>query len=36
MKYMMFVCTDTEPDTDPTPEPDIDGGWPRTTPAGGG
>lgn len=24
MKYMMFVCTDTEPDTDPAPEPDID------------
>ena len=23
MKYMMFVCTDTQPDTDPTPEPDI-------------
>jgi hypothetical protein len=23
MKYMMFVCTDTEPDTDPAPEPDI-------------
>lgn len=23
MKYLMFVCTDTEPDTDPTPEPDI-------------
>ncbi|MEY9872457.1 hypothetical protein ABH931_001933 [Streptacidiphilus sp. MAP12-33] len=24
MKYMMFVCTDTQPDTDPAPEPDID------------
>ncbi len=24
MKYMMFVCTDGEPDTDPEPEPDID------------
>ncbi|SCL20101.1 Uncharacterized conserved protein [Micromonospora rhizosphaerae] len=24
MKYMMFVCTDTEPDTDPTAAPDID------------
>jgi hypothetical protein len=24
MKYMMFVCTDTEPDTDTAPEPDID------------
>jgi len=24
MKYMMFVCTDTEPDTDQTPEPDIE------------
>ncbi|MEU4556115.1 hypothetical protein EV382_3134 [Micromonospora violae] len=24
MKYMMFVCSDTEPDTDPTPLPDID------------
>ncbi|MDQ7904002.1 YciI family protein [Phytohabitans sp. ZYX-F-186] len=24
MKYMMFVCTDTEPDTDKTPEPDIE------------
>ena len=24
MKYMMFVCTDTEPDTDPAAEPDID------------
>jgi hypothetical protein len=23
MKYMMFVCTDTEPDTDPAAEPDI-------------
>ncbi len=23
MKYMMFVCTDTEPDTDQAPEPDI-------------
>jgi hypothetical protein len=23
MKYMMFVCTDTEPDTDKSPEPDI-------------
>ncbi|MBV1850102.1 YciI family protein [Catellatospora tritici] len=23
MKYMMFVCTDTEPDTDRAPEPDI-------------
>ncbi|MEV0455326.1 YciI family protein [Catellatospora methionotrophica] len=23
MKYLMFVCTDTEPDTDPAPEPDI-------------
>jgi hypothetical protein len=24
MKYLMFVCTDAEPDTDPAPEPDID------------
>ena len=24
MKYMMFVCTDTAPDTDTAPEPDID------------
>jgi hypothetical protein len=24
MKYMMFVCTDTEPDTDTTNVPDID------------
>ncbi len=24
MKYMMFVCTDTKPDTDKTDEPDID------------
>jgi hypothetical protein len=24
MKYMMFVCTDSEPDTDKTNEPDID------------
>ena len=24
MKYMMFVCTDTEPDTDTSAEPDID------------
>src|ERR1044071_5901179 len=24
MKYLMFVCTDTEPDTDPAPEPEID------------
>jgi hypothetical protein len=23
MKYMMFVCTDTEPDTDKSNEPDI-------------
>jgi hypothetical protein len=23
MKYMMFVCVDGEPDTDPSPEPDI-------------
>lgn len=24
MKYMMFVCTDTEPDTSTEPEPDIE------------
>lgn len=24
MKYMMFVCTDTEPDTDPSELPDIE------------
>jgi hypothetical protein len=24
MKYMMFVCTDPEPDTDPADEPDIE------------
>jgi hypothetical protein len=24
MKYMMFVCSDGEPDTDPAPEPDIE------------
>lgn len=24
MKYMMFVCTDGEPDTDTAPEPDIE------------
>ncbi len=24
MKYMMFVCTDTEPDTDPAPEADVE------------
>ncbi|MET9344754.1 MULTISPECIES: YciI family protein [unclassified Nonomuraea] len=24
MKYVMFVCTDTEPDTDPAATPDID------------
>jgi hypothetical protein len=24
MKYMMFVCTDLEPDTDPSAEPDIE------------
>jgi hypothetical protein len=24
VKYLMFVCTDTEPDTDPTPEPDVE------------
>ncbi|MFE3455674.1 YciI family protein [Nonomuraea sp. NPDC059194] len=24
MKYMMFVCTDTEPDTDQSAGPDID------------
>jgi hypothetical protein len=23
MQFMMFVCTDTEPDTDTAPEPDI-------------
>jgi hypothetical protein len=25
MKYMMFVCSDSEPDTDPAAEPDIHG-----------
>ncbi|MFJ6195374.1 YciI family protein [Micromonospora sp. NPDC092111] len=25
MKYMMLVCTDTAPDTDPDAAPDIDG-----------
>ena len=24
MKFMMFVCTDTAPDTDKSPEPDIE------------
>ncbi|MEU5914885.1 YciI family protein [Micromonospora sp. NPDC047527] len=24
MKYMMFVCTDSEPDTDPTDLPDVE------------
>jgi hypothetical protein len=24
MRYLMFVCTDPEPDTDPAPEPDIE------------
>ncbi len=24
MKYMMFVCTDTEPDADKADEPDVD------------
>jgi hypothetical protein len=24
MQYMMFVCSDTEPDTDPSAEPDIE------------
>ncbi|KAB1923228.1 MULTISPECIES: YciI family protein [Micromonospora] len=24
MKYMMFVCSDTQPDTDPTELPDIE------------
>ncbi|MEV1328110.1 YciI family protein [Micromonospora costi] len=24
MKYLMFVCTDTEPDTDPSAAPDIE------------
>jgi hypothetical protein len=24
MKYMMFVCSDIEPDTDPAPEPDVE------------
>ena len=24
MKYMMFVCSDPEPDTDPAPEPDVE------------
>jgi hypothetical protein len=24
MRYMMFVCSDPEPDTDPAPEPDIE------------
>jgi hypothetical protein len=23
-EYLMFVCTDTEPDTDTAPEPDVD------------
>lgn len=23
MRYLMFVCSDPEPDTDPSPEPDI-------------
>ena len=24
MRYMMFVCSDSEPDADPAPEPDIE------------
>jgi hypothetical protein len=24
MRYIMFVCSDTEPDTDPSPLPDIE------------
>ena len=24
MKYMMFVCSDPEPDTDPAPVPDVE------------
>src|SRR5919202_5858124 len=24
MRYMMLVCSDSEPDTDPAPEPDIE------------
>ncbi len=34
MKYMMFVCTDNEPDTDPAPEPDIDAWVERNDTAG--
>jgi hypothetical protein len=34
VKYMMFVCVDGEPDTDPTPEPDIEE-WVATNDANG-
>ncbi|MFE9426780.1 YciI family protein [Kitasatospora sp. NPDC006697] len=34
MKYMMFVCTDPRPDTDPAPETDIDV-WVDTNDAAG-
>ena len=34
MRYMMFVCTDTEPDTDKSPEPDIDA-WVADNDTGG-
>jgi len=34
VKYLMFVCTDTEPDTDKANEPDIDE-WVATNDANG-
>ena len=35
MKYMMFVCSDTEPDTDPTPELPTSSKWVAENDAGG-
>ena len=34
MKYMMFVCSDPEPDTDTAPAPDIEA-WVEENDAGG-
>ena len=34
MRYLMLVCSDTEPDTDTAPEPDVDQ-WVSTNDAAG-
>ena len=37
MKYMMLVCTDTEPETDElSGSPTSSAGWRRTTPPAAG